>query len=370
MAQRQLATRTVLGTTFLFLASLLLGVVGGAFFDQGAQLLRQTIEAQLGNVDASVVAAIHGAEPQLSQILVGLVVFGLGSFFLIALALRSFASSLLSELVARLRERDLLPYSYAAKKKRSGLLSLQGGVIELFDSYVEQLHGAHNERKRYMEALDSYADPTVGERLRNAQFGRQSIQPERKSVAVLFSDIRGFTAMSEVLLPEQVVELLNDYFSFSTAAINKHSGRVNKFIGDAVMAVFEVPAYSESSAPRNAILAALQMQEEFQRHIPTWKTRIPQRFEVDLGVGVHYGEAILGTLGSQERQEYTAIGDTVNFASRLCSIAKPGQVRVSEDCFERVQDHFDGQAQEAVAVKGKTGAHVTYVVSRKRQYGA
>jgi adenylate cyclase len=135
------------------------------------------------------------------------------------------------------------------------------------------------------------------------------------------------------------------------------------------MAVFEVPSYSENSAAKNAILAALEMQEEFQRHLPTWKTRIPQRFDCNLGVGVHYGEAILGTLGSDERREYTAIGDTVNFASRLCSLAKPGQVRVSEDGFERVQEFFDGQAQEAVPVKGKTGTHVTYVVSRKRVMG-
>jgi adenylate cyclase len=249
------------------------------------------------------------------------------------------------------------------------VLNVQKGVLELFESYVEQLHGAHTEKKRYQEALNTYADPTVAERLKNAQHGHQNIRPERKSVAVLFSDIRGFTAMSEILLPEQVVELLNDYFSFSTSAINKNNGKVNKFIGDAVMATFEVPAYSENSAPKNAILAALQMQEEFQRHIPTWKTRIPQRFEVNLGIGVHFGEAILGTLGSEERREYTAIGDTVNFASRLCSVAKAGQVRVSEDCFERVQEFFDGQAQEAVAVKGKTGTHVTYVVTRKRQYG-
>ncbi len=120
---------------------------------------------------------------------------------------------------------------------------------------------------------------------------------------------------------------------------------------------------------RASILAALAMQEEFQRHIPTWKTRIPQRFDCNLGVGVHFGEAILGTLGSSERMEYTAIGDTVNFASRLCSLAKPGQVRCSEDCFERVQDSFDGQAQEAVALKGKAGTHVSYVVTRKRQFG-
>jgi class 3 adenylate cyclase len=73
--------------------------------------------------------------------------------------------------------------------------------------------------------------------------------------------------------------------------------------------------------------------------------------------------------GEPQPSRSTAIGDTVNFASRLCSLAKPGQVRCSEDCFERVHDSFDGQAQEAVALKGKAGTHVSYVVTRKRQFG-
>jgi class 3 adenylate cyclase len=369
MKRRQLTTRTVLRSTFLLLACLLLGLVLGAFLVPLAGLLRAQAETYYPQLDPSVVQGIQAAEPQLSQSLVGLVLFGLAAFLLLSLALNGYAASLLSELVARLREKDLLPYSFEAKKKRKGLLSNQKGVIELFESYVDQLHGAHTEKKRYQDALNTYADPTVAQRLSTAQHGSQNIRPERRSVAILFSDIRGFTAMSEILLPEQVVELLNDYFSFATEAVNKNGGKVNKFIGDAVMAVFEVPAYSEASAPKAAIMAALEMQEEFQRHLPTWKTRIPQRFDCNLGVGVHYGDAILGTLGSDERREYTAIGDTVNFASRLCSLAKAGQVRVSDDCFERVQDSFDGQAQEAVPVKGKTGTHVTYVVSRKRLLG-
>jgi class 3 adenylate cyclase len=369
MSRRQPATRTALRKGLFILACLLLGLVGGAFFDQLAGLLRQAAERYYPQLDPALVEGLRAAEPQLSQMLVGLLVFGLGSYLLLTVALNGYASSILGELVSRLRDRDLLPYSFATAKKRRSLIDMQRGVIELFDSYVEQLHEAHVQKKRFQEALNTYADPAVAERLRNAAHGSQAIRPERKSVAVLFSDIRGFTAMSEALLPEQVVDVLNDYFAFATTAITAHGGQVNKFIGDAVMAVFQVPAYSEASAPKNAILAALQMQEEFQRHIPAWKTRIPQRFECDLGVGVHYGEVILGTLGSAERREYTAIGDTVNYASRLCSLATGGQVRVSEDCFERVQDSFDGQAQEAVSVKGKAGTHVTYVVSRKRQYG-
>ncbi len=368
MANKRNRTRASAG--FIFLACCFLGLAGGLFLLPLAELLKAGVAVYYPQMRPDVADALQAAQPLLSQAVVGLILFGFGAFILVSVALNGFARSLLNSLVGRLREKDLLPYTYEARKTRRTLYDVQEGVFELFDSYVDQLHGAHTQKEMYQQALNSYADPNVAERLRRADTSG-SIKSERRPVAVLFSDIRGFTAMSEVLLPEQVVGLLNDYFSFASAAVTKNGGTVNKFIGDAVMALFEQPpAYKEEeSAPRSAILAAIQLQEDFQRFLPIWKARIPQRFDCNLGVGVHFGEAILGTVGSDERREYTAIGDTVNFASRLCSVAKPGQVRVSEDCFERVQELFDGQAQEAVAVKGKVGTHVTYVVTRKRVMG-
>lgn len=357
-------------TTFLLLACGLLGLAAGVYLDPLADLLRAQVATYYPEMRPDVAMGLKALEPQLSRMAVGMAVFGLAAYVLASVSLSGFARSLLGALVKRLRDRDLLPYSFEAAKKRRGLMASQDGILELFDSYVDQLHGAHNEAKRYEEALGTYADANVAERLRGAKFGNQSIKTERRPVAVLFADIRGFTAMSEILMPEQVELILNDYFTFATAAVKKNGGTVNKFIGDAVMALFEQgAAYRDVNASKSAILAALEMQEEFSRFQGVWKTRIPQRFEAGLGVGVHYGEAILGTLGSPERMEYTAIGDTINFGSRLCSLAAAGQVRVSEESFERVQEHFDGVAQEAVGVKGKAGTHVTYVVSRKRIYG-
>jgi class 3 adenylate cyclase len=362
--------RTRLRSFAMFLAFVALGLAGGAFFMPLSQSLQHDIAVYYPQLRPDVAQALEAAQPLLSQVIVGLGVFGLGAFLLASVYLSGYARGLLAALVERLREKDLLPYHFEANKKRRKLLDAQEGVFDLFDSYVEQLHGAHTEKERYQQALNSYTDPNVMARMHKAD-SQGAIKSERRPVAVLFADIRGFTAMSEALQPEQVVGLLNDYFAFSAAAVGKNGGTVNKFIGDAVMALFEQPpAYKQdASAPRSAILAAIEMQEEFQRFLPVWKSRIPQTFDCNLGVGVHFGDAILGTVGSEERREYTAIGDTVNFASRLCSAAKPGQVRVSEDCFERVQELFEGQAQEAMAMKGKAGTHVTYVVSRKRTMG-
>ncbi len=366
MAKKNKPKATTVSTGPFVLLCLLLGLVGGAFFVPLAEELHASFML-LPALREDIAGALMAVEPQLSQLLVGLGVFGLGSALIVRLALNGYARLQLKALTKRLRDQDLLPYHIEANKKRRGLRGVQEGMDELFDSYVIQLKLAHVEREKYRSALDKYADPTVGQRLRYSTDEDHHIKSERRAVAVIFSDIRGFTAMSEVLQPEQVVMILNEYFAFATDAVNKNGGKVNKFIGDAVMAIFDAPAaYKENAhAAKNAITAALAMQEAFQRALPKWQEKIPQVFSCNLGVGVHYGEAILGNLGSAERVEYTAIGDTVNFASRLCSLAKPGQVVVSEDTFEIVQDGFSGTAQDPVAVKGKTGLHATYVVKRK-----
>lgn len=358
---------TRFNTMALLLACALLGLAGGVYFDFLAGLLRNFVAGYFPVLRQDIVQALKAAEPEISCAVVGLVVFGLGAYLLATLSLTGFAQSLLNALLKRLRDKKLLPYSFEANKKRSGAWNIQEGIFELIDSYVDQLYGASQDSKRFQDALNTYADPTVAEHLRSGHGSSQFIRTERRPVAVLFADIRGFTTMSEVLLPEQVALILDDYFTFATAAITKEGGSVNKFIGDAVMALFEQKARLENYNPtKSAAVAARTMVSEFDRFLTVWTSRVPQHFDAGLGVGIHYGEAILGTLGSPERKEYTAIGDTVNFASRLCSLAKHGEIRISEDGFERIQEYFDGTAQEAVQVKGKAGTHVTYLLGRQK----
>ena len=361
------ARRASTGTKLIFLACMFFGLLLGAVFAPLTLQLRAAI-ASIPNLRPDIALGLAGAEPLLSQASIGLGIFGLGSYLLVRLALSGFSRRLLGAFTQELRSKGLLSYKFEAQKERKKYRDYQEGMIFLMDSYVERLADAHMEREKYKGALASYADPTVQFRLKY-ETDQHMIKSEKKTVAVLFADIRGFTAMSEKIMPEEVVHILNEYFSFSTEAIKANNGNVNKFIGDAVMALFEdPPAYKEGeSAARNAINAALAMVEDFHRRLPQWQDKLSTPFTCDIGVGVHYGEAILGNLGSNERMEFTAIGDTVNFTSRLCSLAKPGQVRVSESCFERVHEVFEGAVQDAVAVKGKTGLHTTYVVSRKRR---
>ena len=146
-------------------------------------------------------------------------------------------------------------------------------------------------------------------------------------VTVLFADIRGFTAFSEKEKPEKVVGLLNRYFSVMTDIIFEHGGTLDKYIGDGLMAIFGAPNATEEDA-LNAVKAAVTM----QKRLVLLNTELSAEGygQISVGIGLHTGEATIGYIGSDKRSEYTAIGDTVNLASRLESNAKGGQILMSE----------------------------------------
>jgi adenylate cyclase len=149
-----------------------------------------------------------------------------------------------------------------------------------------------------------------------------------QTITLLFSDIRGFTRLSEHAPPEKVVQLLNRYFSVMSEIIFRHSGTLDKYIGDGMMAFFGAPTGSVEDAS-NAVAAAVEMQcamKEINDEL-----RATGFAEISIGIGLHTGEATVGYIGSERRSEYTAIGDTVNLSARLESNAKPGQILVSEE---------------------------------------
>jgi adenylate cyclase len=173
---------------------------------------------------------------------------------------------------------------------------------------------------------------------------------ERRQVTVLFCDVRGFTPMSERLAPEEVVLLLNDFYTLMIETTFKYDGTLDKFLGDAVMAVFGAPmAHPDHSA--RAIRTALAMQEGIsglnERRARDGKEPI------SVGIGVSAGEAVAGTVGTEDRMEYTVIGDSVNLAARLEANAKPGQILISHSTYERVCDLVEARPLGRIRVKGK-----------------
>lgn len=192
-----------------------------------------------------------------------------------------------------------------------------------------------NERKtrqRAVETFGRFLDPRVVQALVTRGETTQSLSGKSSEISVLFSDIRGFTTLSETSTPEQVVELLNAYFTLQVGAVFAHEGTLDKYIGDAIMAFWGAPD-SRSDHALSAVAAALAMSdrlEQFRRQADALGIKLGR--ELEIGIGVHSGSAVVGFIGSVTRQDYTAIGDTVNLASRIEGQTKGiARILVSED---------------------------------------
>jgi len=175
---------------------------------------------------------------------------------------------------------------------------------------------------------------------------------DKKVVTVLFSDIRNFTTITESRKPDELVQQLNEYFTEMAGIIFEHGGSLDKYIGDAIVAVFGSLIDLENSA-QNAAQAALKMMQR----LPALNERWVQKYglKMEFGIGLSTGEVFLGNIGSPERMEFTVIGDTVNVASRFSGLAKPGQIlmtRETRNCLDSASKYRELPPTE---VKGKTG---------------
>jgi adenylate cyclase len=211
---------------------------------------------------------------------------------------------------------------------------------------------AHNRLAREEIARANYArfmpEYVVKQILNNP--GSFKLGGVNQTVTILFADIRGFTAYSERENPEKVVGLLNRYFSQMSEIIFAHGGTLDKYIGDGLMAIFGAPNATPEDA-KNALKTAVTM----QRRLATLNGQLESEgfSRISVGIGLHTGVATVGYVGSEQRSEYTAIGDTVNLASRLESTAAGGQILVSEATARGGGDLFTFLPQESLTVKNR-----------------
>jgi adenylate cyclase len=169
------------------------------------------------------------------------------------------------------------------------------------------------ERERTVRLFQRFLDPRVVRGLVETGEIDMAARPQSREITVLFSDIRGFTTLSETRAPEYIVDLLNRYFTDQVAIVRKHGGTLDKFIGDAIMAFWGAPV-SDPDHARHAVAAAIEMAEALER----FKAELGDiGHDFDIGIGLNSGPAVVGFIGSEDRLDYTAIGDTVNLASRI-----------------------------------------------------
>ena len=217
------------------------------------------------------------------------------------------------------------------------------------------------KRKKVVSAFKKYVAPQVVDEISKRGDFKIVLGGESRDIAVLFVDIRGFTPMSESLEPEQVVEILNEYLQLTTESIFKNGGTLDKFIGDATMAVFNAPfdledyVYKAVCTARDIAAGSQQLEEKLLARFG--KT-------VSFGIGVNCGRAVVGNIGCDFRMDYTAIGDTVNTAARLESNAKKGQILISEFVYEAVKDRVEVTEIGEIPLKGKSKGVFVYQLDK------
>ncbi|MGH7317665.1 MAG: adenylate/guanylate cyclase domain-containing protein [Candidatus Rokuibacteriota bacterium] len=303
----------------------------------------------LGFSEGAITAALASARNQALLITLLMVLAGLGG----AVGLAALLSRPIFRLVRATRAIAAGDFNIAlpvASRDELGVLT------DSFNRMARSLR----EKEMIKRAFTRYvAREVVEEILKDPE--NLVLSGERRQVTVLFCDVRGFTPLSERLSPEEVVLLLNDFYTLMIETTFKYDGTLDKFLGDAVMAVFGAPlAHPDHSA--RAIRTALAMQEGVtglnERRMRDGKEPIA------VGIGVSAGEAVAGTVGTEDRMEYTVIGDSVNLAARLESNAKPGQILISHSTYERVRDLVEARPLGRIRVKGKEEEVEVYEVQR------
>jgi adenylate cyclase len=219
------------------------------------------------------------------------------------------------------------------------------------------------EKRRVSHLFTQYVSKDVlNEVLHNYKEYLKSSTGQKVELTVLFSDIRGFTTMSETAPPEKIVEMLNIHFSVMAGIILKHNGTIDKYIGDAIMAFWGAPVRTEDHAER-AVLAAVEMVEGLKEVNRTLKER-GFDMEVRIGIGINTGVATIGNIGSEQKKNYTVVGDTVNLSSRLESITKEYKIPLifSEYTYEKVKNNIECSLLGSTKVKGREQPVIIYTV--------
>ncbi len=226
----------------------------------------------------------------------------------------------------------------------------------------EKMESVVEERRAIKDMFSRYLSAEIVQTLTERP---DLVKPggDKKLATIFFADIRGYTSFSETKPPEYIVDVLNEYFTQAVDIIINHKGYIDKFIGDAIMAAWGVPIYSEVEDALGAVSCAVELQNLVKS--PDRNFFTGDASDLSVGIGMHTGALVAGNIGSKQRMDYSVIGDTVNVASRLEGIAGRGEVIITEDTRELIGDHFKLEEREPVEVKGKNRPiHIFSVLDR------
>lgn len=238
-------------------------------------------------------------------------------------------------------------------------------AITMIAGYSDKSFSEYKSKEKVKTVMGKYMSEDVMKNvLKNID--NLGLGGKKSVVTVLFSDIRGFTSMSEKMTAQEVSEFLNEYFSQMEPIITKYNGIINKFIGDAIMAVFGEPIQDDNH-PINAVNCAYEMLNKVEELNKKWQN--DGKPNLSIGIGINTGEVFIGNIGSEKRMEYTVIGDTVNLASRLESYNKEFKTKllISDSTYQNVKDIFETEEIKDVHIRGKENTMSIYKVLNPKE---
>ncbi|MEM7336522.1 MAG: adenylate/guanylate cyclase domain-containing protein, partial [Chloroflexota bacterium] len=242
-------------------------------------------------------------------------------------------------------------------RKRPGITTLNLTLSPLRDVQHEMLGVAMvlddvSEKKR-MESVRRYLPPALVDQVRDIDAAQR---PQRQVMSVLFADVRGFSTYSENLDPEKLIQVINGYFTQAVDAISHFEGLTDKFMGDAVMALYNTPLNPHENHAERAIRTAWMIRQSMKAYLAA----LPENRRLHFGFGIHTGEAVVGNVGSANRKDYSAIGDAVNLAKRVQESAKADEILMSDATYALVKDIAEVEALEPMQVKGRQALEKIY----------
>lgn len=243
-----------------------------------------------------------------------------------------------------------LLYHFAGKI--SDVLCVPLFVVIIYIAFIVKRYiKANLEKKKVESTFKRYVAPQVVDKIIKDGIDNIELGGKKKDIACLFVDIRGFTPMSEALSPEEVVGILNEYLSLTSSCIFNNNGTLDKFIGDATMAIFNAPLPLD-----DYIFRAVKTAMDIARGSEELSKKLLEKFgkTISFGIGVNCGPAVVGNIGTEKRMDYTAIGDTVNTAARLESNAKPGQILISREVYDSLNGRIKATSIGEIPLKGKS----------------
>ncbi|MBO7136300.1 MAG: HAMP domain-containing protein, partial [Spirochaetaceae bacterium] len=286
-----------------------------------------------------------------------IILFSLAVLFIAIIIIRLFSKNItnpiadLVEASAKIEQGEFELGIEPRTKDEIGLLT---------SSFIQMSRGLA-EREKLMVSFSKFTNKTIAQK---AASGELALGGETRNATIFFSDIRSFTAMSEKMQPKEVVEFLNEYMTRMVECVNKTNGVVDKYIGDAIMAVWGAPESSGNPAQdaMNAVAAALMMRAALFNFNKSRREK--GLAPVHIGCGINSGPVVAGQIGSNERMEYTVIGDAVNLASRTEALNKPfaTDILITENTYNLIKSRLIVEEMPGVHVKGKTEAIKMFAV--------